>query len=369
VTAIELLPVHEFVQDAHLLERGLRNYWGYNTIGFFAPHGLYSSTGSAGRQVDEVKSMVKALHAVGLEVIIDVVYNHTAEGNHLGPTLSMKGIDNPSYYRLIEENRALYFDTTGTGNSFNVGHPSALRLIMDSLRYWAAEMRVDGFRFDLATTLTRQHGDQDIHSAFLNMVEQDPVLAPVKMIAEPWDTAGYQVGGFPARWSEWNGRYRDAVRDFWRGGSSTIGELARRVTGSGDIYSSNRRTPEASVNFVTCHDGFTLADLTSYDCKHNEANGEGNQDGESHNRSWPRRHARGHPGGKAVHRRTITSATSPAGVIARRSGGVAERVSSQRQPNRGETWVRVEGELDIATSPGLWEALKQPSTRDRNECS
>jgi isoamylase len=286
ITAVELLPVHQFVHDSHLSDRGLRNYWGYNTIGFLAPHGGYSSAGSAGGQVGEFKEMVRALHVAGLEVILDVVYNHTAEGNHLGPTLSMKGIDNPSYYRLVDEDRAHYFDTTGTGNSVNVGHPVALRLILDSLRYWVTDMHVDGFRFDLATTLTRQTGGQDIHSAFLDLVHQDPVLAPVKMIAEPWDTAGYQVGGFPARWSEWNGKYRDSVRDFWRSEPGTLGEMALRLTGSGDIYSSDRRTPTASVNFVTAHDGFTLADLTSYNEKHNEANGEGNGDGEPNNRSW-----------------------------------------------------------------------------------
>ncbi|HWE54256.1 MAG TPA: glycogen debranching protein GlgX [Acidimicrobiales bacterium] len=286
VTAVELLPVHQFVQDSHLLDKGLRNYWGYNSIGFFAPHGEYAAGGDGGAQVDEFRSMVRALHQAGLEVILDVVYNHTAEGNHLGPTLSMKGIDNPSYYRLVLEDQAFYFDTTGTGNSLNVGHPAALRLIMDSLRYWVQEMHVDGFRFDLASSLTRQFGDLDIHSAFLDLVDQDPVLAPVKMIAEPWDIAGYQVGGFPARWSEWNGKYRDTVRDFWRGEDGTLGELALRLTGSGDIYSSGRRTPPASVNFVTAHDGFTLADLTSFNDKHNDDNGEDNNDGESHNRSW-----------------------------------------------------------------------------------
>ncbi len=286
VTAVELLPVHQFVQDSHLLERGLRNYWGYNSIGFLAPHGAYSSAGASGGQVDEFKSMVKGLHAAGLEVILDVVYNHTAEGNHLGPTLSMKGIDNRAYYRLVEEDPRHYFDTTGTGNSLNVGHPAALRLILDSLRYWVTEMHVDGFRFDLAAALTRQTGDLDIHSAFLNLVHQDPVLAPVKMIAEPWDVAGYQLGGFPARWSEWNGNYRDTVRDFWRGIDGTIGVLGLRLTGSGDIYSSDRRTPTASINFVTAHDGFTLADLAAYNDKHNDANGEENQDGEANNRSW-----------------------------------------------------------------------------------
>ncbi len=286
VTAVELLPVHQFVHDARLLDLGLKNYWGYDSIGFLAPHGAYSSAGTAGQQVDEFKAMVKALHSAGLEVILDVVYNHTAEGNHLGPTLSLKGIDNPAYYRLVDGDRESYFDTTGTGNSLNVGHPAALRLIMDSLRYWVTDMHVDGFRFDLATTLTRQMGNEDIHSAFLDLVHQDPVLAPVKLIAEPWDIAGYMVGGFPARWSEWNGKYRDQVRDFWRGEEGLLGEFALRVTGSGDIYSSDRRVPTASVNFITAHDGFTLADLTAYNEKHNEANGEDNKDGESDNRSW-----------------------------------------------------------------------------------
>ncbi|MDJ0336447.1 glycogen debranching protein GlgX [Salinibacterium sp. G-O1] len=285
VTSVELLPVHQFVQDSHLLEKGLRNYWGYNSIGFFAPHGDYSSAGDGGGQVNEFKSMVKALHAAGLEVILDVVYNHTAEGNHLGPTLSFKGIDNAAYYRLVEDDRSSYFDTTGTGNSFNVGHPAALGLIMDSLRYWVTEMHVDGFRFDLATTLTRQDGSAELHSAFLTLIHQDPVLAPVKMIAEPWDTAGYQVGGFPADWSEWNGKFRDDVRDFWNGDDQVLGTLSQRILGSPDVYEASRRSPLASVNFVTAHDGFTIADLVSYAEKHNEANGEDNNDGESDNRS------------------------------------------------------------------------------------
>ena len=286
VTAVELLPVHQFVQDSHLLEADRRNYWGYNLIGFFAPHNEYSSAGDAGGQVDEFKSMVKALHAAGLEVILDVVYNHTAEGNHLGPTLSLKGIDNRSYYRLVEEDRGSYFDTTGTGNSLDVGHPAALALIMDSLRYWVTDMHVDGFRFDLASTLTRQDSDLDKHSAFLDLVHQDPTLAAVKLIAEPWDTQGYQVGGFPARWSEWNGQFRDDVRDFWRGEPGSLGAFAQRISGSPDVYEGSRRPTLASVNFVTAHDGFTLADLNSYDEKHNDTNGEDNADGESDNRSW-----------------------------------------------------------------------------------
>ncbi|MCU1481492.1 MAG: hypothetical protein JWQ19_2278 [Subtercola sp.] len=285
VTAVELMPVQQFVQDSHLLEKGLRNYWGYNSIGFFAPHGDYAAAGDGGGQVAEFKAMVKSLHAAGLEVILDVVYNHTAEGNHLGPTLSFKGIDNEAYYRLVEEDRANYFDTTGTGNSLNVSHPTALGLIMDSLRYWVTEMHVDGFRFDLATTLTRQGGDADLHSAFLTLIAQDPVLAPVKMIAEPWDTAGYQVGGFPADWSEWNGKFRDDVRDYWLGTDGILGTLSQRVLGSPDVYEADRRSPLSSINFVTAHDGFTLADLTSYNQKHNAANGEDNNDGESDNRS------------------------------------------------------------------------------------
>jgi len=285
VTSVELLPVHWFAQDSHLQEKGLRNYWGYNSLGFFAPYGAYSASGDSGTQVDEFRHMVKAMHAAGLEVILDVVYNHTAEGNHMGPTLSFKGIDNASYYRLVEDDRASYFDTTGTGNSLNVGHPAALALIMDSLRYWVTEMHVDGFRFDLATTLTRQDGAAEIHSAFLTLIHQDPVLAPVKMIAEPWDTAGYQVGGFPADWSEWNGKFRDDVRDFWQG-SDVLGTFSERILGSPDVYESDRRSPLSSVNFITAHDGFTLADLTSYAEKHNEANGEDNNDGESDNKSF-----------------------------------------------------------------------------------
>ena len=285
VTAVELIPVHQFVQDSHLLEKELRNYWGYNSIGFLAPHGEYSSVGDTGGQVDEFKSMVKALHAAGLEVILDVVFNHTAEGNDKGPSLSLKGIDNQAYYRLVEGDEAHYFDTTGTGNSLNVSHPAALGLIMDSLRYWVSEMHVDGFRFDLATTLTRQGGEASLHSAFTDLIAQDPVLAPVKMIAEPWDTAGYQVGGFPADWSEWNGKFRDDVRSFWTGQDSVLGTLTQRVLGSPDVYEADRRSPTAGVNFITAHDGFTLHDLVSYNSKHNSANGEDNNDGESDNKS------------------------------------------------------------------------------------
>jgi isoamylase len=288
VTAVELQPVHQFVHDAHLVQRGLRNYWGYNSIGFFAPHNEYSSAGSDGSQVAEFKNMVRTLHEAGIEVILDVVYNHTAEGNHLGPVLSFKGIDNNAYYRLVPDNRAFYYDTTGTGNSLNMAHPHALQLIMDSLRYWVMEMHVDGFRFDLAATLARQFHEVDKLSAFFDLVQQDPVISQVKLIAEPWDVGegGYQVGNFPPQWSEWNGRYRDTVRDVWRGEPAIVGELASRLTGSSDLYQDDSRRPGASVNFVTAHDGFTLNDLVSYNEKHNEANGEGNQDGENHNRSW-----------------------------------------------------------------------------------
>ena len=288
VTAVELQPVHQFVHDYALVQRGLRNYWGYNSIGFFAPHDEYSSSGSGGSQVQEFKAMVKALHEAGIEVILDVVYNHTAEGNHLGPMLSFKGIDNAAYYRLVPDDRAHYYDTTGTGNSLNMAHPHTLQLIMDSLRYWVTEMHVDGFRFDLAATLARQFHDVDRLSSFFDIVQQDPVISQVKLIAEPWDLGegGYQVGNFPPLWSEWNGKYRDTVRDVWRGEPAVVGELAYRLTGSSDLYQGNSRLPVASVNFVTAHDGFTLADLVSYNEKHNEANGEDNRDGESHNRSW-----------------------------------------------------------------------------------
>ena len=288
VTAVELQPVHQFVHDAHLVERGLRNYWGYNSIGFFAPHNEYSSAGSDGSQVPEFKAMVRALHGAGIEVILDVVYNHTAEGNHMGPILSFKGIDNSAYYRLVPDDLAHYYDTTGTGNSLNMAHPHALQLIMDSLRYWVTEMHVDGFRFDLAATLARQFHDVDRLSAFFDLVQQDPVISQVKLIAEPWDVGegGYQVGNFPPQWSEWNGQYRDTVRDVWRGEPAFVGELASRLTGSSDLYQSDSRRPSASVNFVTAHDGFTLRDLVSYNEKRNDANGEGNKDGESYNRSW-----------------------------------------------------------------------------------
>jgi len=288
VTAVELMPVHQFVHDPHLQEQGRRNYWGYNTIGFFAPHNDYAAYGTRGQQVQEFKSMVKALHEADIEVILDVVYNHTAEGNHLGPTLSLRGIDNASYYRLVDDDPTHYFDTTGTGNSLLMRSPHVLQMIMDSLRYWVTEMHVDGFRFDLAATLARQFHEVDRLSAFFDLVHQDPVVSQVKLIAEPWDLGqgGYQVGGFPPLWTEWNGKYRDTVRDFWRGEPSTLGEFASRITGSSDLYEHTGRTPIASINFVTAHDGFTLRDLVSYNEKHNEANGEDGQDGESHNRSW-----------------------------------------------------------------------------------
>jgi len=288
VTAVELMPIHQFVHDHTLVQKGLRNYWGYNTIGFFAPHNEYAASGQRGEQVNEFKYMVRTLHAAGIEVILDVVYNHTAEGNHLGPTLCFRGIDNRAYYRLVAEDQSFYYDTTGTGNSLNVSHPHTLQLIMDSLRYWVTEMHVDGFRFDLAAALAREFHEVDRLSTFFDLIQQDPVVNRVKLIAEPWDIGegGYQVGNFPALWSEWNGRYRDTVRDFWRGEPATVGELASRFTGSSDLYQSDTRRPVASINFVTAHDGFTLRDLVSYNEKHNEANGENNADGESHNRAW-----------------------------------------------------------------------------------
>jgi isoamylase len=287
ITAIELMPVHQFIQDSTLVQKGLSNYWGYNTIGFFAPHNAYSASGARGQQVQEFRYMVKSLHEAGIEVILDVVYNHTAEGNHLGPTLSLRGIDNAAYYRLAE-NKRYYRDTTGTGNSLRMSHPHVLQLIMDSLRYWVSEMHIDGFRFDLAATLARQFHEVDRLAAFFDLVQQDPIVSQVKLIAEPWDLGdgGYQVGNFPPLWTEWNGRYRDCVRDFWRGEPATLGEFATRLTGSSDLYQDDGRKPHASINFVTAHDGFTLADLVSYNHKHNAANGEGDRDGESHNRSW-----------------------------------------------------------------------------------
>jgi isoamylase len=286
VTAVELMPVHQFVHDSHLADRGLRNYWGYNTIGFFAPHNDYAASGQAGEQVQEFKLMVRSLHEAGIEVILDVVYNHTAEGNHLGPILCFKGLDNKAYYRLVPDEPRYYFDYTGTGNTFNVRHPNVLQLIMDSLRYWVTEMHVDGFRFDLAAALAREFHAVDRLSAFFDLIQQDPIVSRVKLIAEPWDVGdgGYQVGNFPPLWSEWNGRYRDSIRDYWRGEPATLGELANRLTGSSDLYQSDGRRPIASVNFVTAHDGFTLRDLVSYNEPHNEANGE--DGGESHNRSW-----------------------------------------------------------------------------------
>ncbi|GLU48601.1 glycogen debranching protein GlgX [Nocardiopsis ansamitocini] len=288
VTAVELMPVHEFLHDHALQSRGLRNYWGYNTIGFFAPHSGYAATGTRGEQVQEFKAMVKALHEANIEVILDVVYNHTAEGNHLGPTLSMRGIDNEAYYRLVDDDPTYYMDYTGTGNSLNARDPHSLQLIMDSLRYWVLDMHVDGFRFDLASALAREFYDVDRLSAFFDIVQQDPVISQVKLIAEPWDVGpgGYQVGNFPPLWTEWNGKYRDTVRDFWRGEHATLGEFASRITGSSDLYQDDGRRPFASVNFVTAHDGFTLADLVSYNDKHNADNGEDNNDGHNDNRSW-----------------------------------------------------------------------------------
>ena len=288
VTAVELMPVHQFVQDSHLTDRGLSNYWGYNTIGFLAPHNGYAANGERGQQVLEFKGMVKALHEAGIEVILDVVYNHTAEGNHMGPTLAFRGIDNANYYRLVDDDQSHYYDTTGTGNSLLMRSPHVLQLIMDSLRYWVTEMHVDGFRFDLAATLARQFHEVDKLSAFFDLIQQDPVVSQVKLIAEPWDVGdgGYQVGNFPPLWTEWNGKYRDEVRDYWRGEGGALGEFASRFTGSSDLYEHSGRKPIASINFVTAHDGFTLRDLVSYNEKRNDANGEGGNDGESHNRSW-----------------------------------------------------------------------------------
>ncbi len=288
VNAIELMPVHHFANDSTLIEKGLANYWGYNTIGFFAPDAKYSSNPNPGGQVQEFKAMVRALHEAGIEVILDVVYNHTAEGNHMGPTLSMRGIDNAAYYHLVDDDKRYYMDYTGTGNSLNVSHPHALQLLMDSLRYWVTEMHVDGFRFDLASTLAREFYEVDRLATFFELVQQDPTVSQVKLIAEPWDVGpgGYQVGNFPPQWTEWNGKYRDTVRDFWRGEPATLDEFAYRLTGSADLYEHTARRPVASINFVVAHDGFTLRDLVSYNEKHNEANGEDNNDGESHNRSW-----------------------------------------------------------------------------------
>ncbi len=288
VTAVELMPVHQFVPEHAMVARGLTNYWGYNTIAYLAPHNAYSSAGQRGEQVQEFKAMVRALHEAGIEVILDVVYNHTAEGDHMGPTLSFRGIDNVAYYRLRDEDRRYYLDYTGCGNSLNVRSPHALQLIMDSLRYWVQEMHVDGFRFDLAAALARELHDVDRLSAFFDLIQQDPVISQVKLIAEPWDVGpgGYQVGNFPPLWTEWNGKYRDAVRDFWRGSARTMPEFASRLSGSSDLYATSGRRPVASINFVTCHDGFTLTDLVSYNRKHNEANGEDNRDGTDDNRSW-----------------------------------------------------------------------------------
>ncbi|MGE3177621.1 MAG: glycogen debranching protein GlgX, partial [Vicinamibacterales bacterium] len=288
VTAVELMPVHHHMDDRHLVERGLSNYWGYNTLSFFAPDARYTSAAGGGDPVAEFKAMVRALHAAGIEVILDVVYNHTAEGSHLGPTLSMRGIDNRSYYRLVEGDRRYYMDFTGCGNTLNMRHPRVLQMVMDSLRYWALEMHVDGFRFDLAAALARELFDVDKLAAFFDVIHQDPVISQLKLIAEPWDLGhgGYQVGNFPVLWTEWNGRYRDCVRRFWRSEGGTVSELATRLAGSADLYEEGGRRPHASVNFITSHDGFTLEDLVTYERKHNEANGEDNRDGSDHNLSW-----------------------------------------------------------------------------------
>ena len=288
ITSVELMPIHHSVADRHLLERGLTNYWGYNSLGFFAPDARFSAAGSAGDQVAEFKNMVRTLHSAGLEVILDVVYNHTAEGNHLGPTVCFRGIDNTAYYRGVEGKPRYYMDYTGCGNTLNMRHPRALQLLMDSLRYWVTEMHVDGFRFDLAAALARELHEVDRLGAFFDIIHQDPILSQVKLIAEPWDLGegGYQVGNFPVLWSEWNGRYRDCVRDYWRGSDQRLPEFASRLTGSSDLYESGGRKPYASINFLTAHDGFTLNDLVSYNDRHNEKNGEENRDGESNNRSW-----------------------------------------------------------------------------------
>jgi len=288
ITAVELLPIHHFIDAGHLVDRGLSNYWGYNTLGFFAPMARYSVSGDTGGQVNEFKQMVKNLHAAGIEVILDVVYNHTCEGNHLGPLLSLKGVCNSTYYRLVADNPRYYMDYTGTGNTLNVRHPQVLKLLMDSLRYWVTEMHVDGFRFDLASTLARELHDVSKLSSFFDTIHQDPTLADVKLIAEPWDVGegGYQVGNFPVLWAEWNGKYRDTVRKFWKGDAGQLSDLAYRLTGSSDLYQFDGRKPYASINFITAHDGFTLDDLVSYNEKHNEANGDNNQDGASDNESW-----------------------------------------------------------------------------------
>ncbi len=288
VTAVELLPVHHFVAEHGLVTKGLTNYWGYNSLGYFAPHAAYSAAGGKGQQVREFKAMVRTLHAAGIEVILDVVYNHTAEGNHMGPTLVFRGLDNTAYYRLVDGDARHYMDYTGTGNTLNARHPEVLRLILDSLRYWVTEMHVDGFRFDLASALARGFHEVDRLSAFFDLIHQDPVVSQVKLIAEPWDVGegGYQVGNFPVLWTEWNGRYRDQVRDFWRGEAAGVADLGYRLTGSSDLYQHDGRAPHASINFVTAHDGFTLADLVSYNGKHNDANGEDNHDGTDDNRSW-----------------------------------------------------------------------------------
>jgi glycogen operon protein len=366
ITAVELMPVHQFVADKHLVDRGLTNYWGYNSIGFFAPDVRYSSSGGLGQQVAEFKTLVKTLHREGIEVILDVVYNHTAEGSHLGPTLCFRGIDNAAYYRLVADNRRYYLDYTGCGNTLNMTHPRMLQLVMDSLRYWVLEMHVDGFRFDLASTLARELHEVDRLGAFVDIIHQDPVLSQVKLIAEPWDLGegGYQIGNFPVLWAEWNGIYRDDVRRFWKGDGGLIGSLAYRLTGSSDLYGWEGRRPYASINFITAHDGFTLQDLVSYNAKHNDANQEENRDGHDDNLSW----------NCGIEGPTTDPPFSPCEPVSSATSGCSSspkacrccRPGTTRRTQQRETITRIarttkaRGSIGILTAPGAsyWSSPK-----------